>query len=413
MSTPTATLLAEIAEIGRDEVRGGVTRPGLGSAEIALRDWFIEHARARGLEVEIDRNGLTWAWWLPVDGSRDGAVATGSHLDSVPGGGALDGPLGVAGALRALDVLRTRHAHPPRPLALVVFCEEEGSRFGLPCLGSRLMTGAVAPERVRGLRDAHGVTFSSAARDAGIDPDGIGEDPEALAHLAAFVELHVEQGRGLQDLGRPVAIAGSILAHGRWQVTLAGAGDHAGTTRMADRHDPVVVLAGLVRAVRQAARSWPDARGTVGRVEVVPGGTNVIASRARAWIDLRHASDDVVRSMLATILSDAAREAESEGCSLAVTEESFTPAVAFDTRLAARLRSVLPDAPVLDTGAGHDAGILAARVQTAMLFARNPTGTSHAPAESCTDEDAEAGAVALADVLDDLLARPLDAPGPS
>lgn len=174
MSTPTADLLAELAEIGRDPVRGGYSRPGLGEAELELRSWFIEQATRRGLEVELDRNGIVWAWWLPASGDRAGAVITGSHLDSVPGGGAYDGPLGVVSALRAFDLLREANEFPARPLALVVFPEEEGSRFGVPCLGSRLASGALTPERARSLADADGVTFPDAARAAGIDPDAIG-----------------------------------------------------------------------------------------------------------------------------------------------------------------------------------------------------------------------------------------------
>ena len=119
-------------------------------------EWFAEQARARGLDVEVDRNANIWAWW--GDPGPD-AVVTGSHLDSVPGGGAFDGPLGVVSALSAVDALRAGGFAPRRPLALVVFAEEEGGRFGVPCLGSKLLTGAISPDRARALRDPAGVTF--------------------------------------------------------------------------------------------------------------------------------------------------------------------------------------------------------------------------------------------------------------
>lgn len=140
-----AGLLAEIADIGRDPARGGYSRPVFSSAEMTLREWSIGHASRRGLEVETDRNGIIWAWHAPA--GRTGAVVTGSHLDSVPGGGAFDGPLGVASALVALD--KIGGIAPGRPRAIAVFPEEEGSRFGVACLGSRLITGAITPERSR------------------------------------------------------------------------------------------------------------------------------------------------------------------------------------------------------------------------------------------------------------------------
>ena len=154
-------LLAEIDSIGVDRERGGYTRPVFSPAELALRSWFRDHAVRRGLTVETDGNGILWAWWdVPgtAGAARRDAVVTGSHLDSVPGGGNYDGPLGVASALAAVDLLRDRGVRPVRPLAVAVFPEEEGSRFGVACLGSRLLAGAVSPDRVRALTDESGLT---------------------------------------------------------------------------------------------------------------------------------------------------------------------------------------------------------------------------------------------------------------
>src|SRR3984957_2411557 len=190
-------LLAEIADLGRDPVRGGYSRHVFEPAELELRAWFTRRAAALGLTVEQDRNGNIWAHWGEPG---PGAVGTGSHLDSVPGGGALDGPLGVASALSAVARLRERGFVPARPVAVAAFAEEEGSRFGIACLGSKLMTGAVDPAAIAARTDASGVTFARAASSAGIDPAGTGRDDERLASLAAFVELHVEQGRALADL---------------------------------------------------------------------------------------------------------------------------------------------------------------------------------------------------------------------
>lgn len=403
-------LLAEIAGIGADPDRGGYSRPVFSAAELELREWFLGHAAERGLSIETDGNGIIWAWWDVEDplarmGDRGGAILTGSHLDSVPGGGGLDGPLGVASALAAVDRLRERGVRPVRPLAIAVFPEEEGSRFGLACLGSRLISGEAAPERVRDLTDEAGISYAEAALAAGFDPERIGADAERLSRIAAFVELHVEQGRGLADLGEPVALAGAILAHGRWQLRIEGRGDHAGATRMADRQDPVVVAAAVIRSLREHALAVPEARGTVGRIRVVPGGTNVIASSVELWMDVRHRDDETVRRIVHETVAAASRAAEEEGCTVAVTEQSFSSAVDFDAGLRDAMREVLPSAPVLDTGAGHDAGVLAAAIPSGMIFVRNPSGASHTPLESAAPHDIDAGVDALARVLERLLTR--------
>jgi len=396
-------LLGEIADVGADRLRGGFSRPVFSAAETDLRAWFVEHAERRGLDVEVDRNGIIWAWWNPAGGPLEHAVVTGSHLDSVPGGGAFDGPLGVASALAAVGQLQALGVRPHWPLGIAVFPEEEGSRFGIACLGSRLLTGDLDPGKAAGLRDADGVTFAEAAARHGLDPARLGRDQKALRRIGAFVELHIEQGRGLVDLRQPVAVGISILSHGRWRLTATGEGNHAGTTLMGDRHDPMVAAGAIVGAVRDIARSKPDARATVGRLVPVPGGTNVIASRVDLWLDARHPDDAVTAALVAAIGDRAAAIAAEEGCTVTLLEESVSPTVKFDLRLRDRLSAALPAAPLLATGAGHDAGVLAAEVPTGMLFVRNPTGVSHSPSEHVEDSDAEAGADALASVLGNLL----------
>ncbi|MEV4777284.1 allantoate amidohydrolase [Microbacterium sp. LWH12-1.2] len=402
-------LLTEILGIGVDTERGGYSRPVFSLAEMELRAWFTARAEERGLTVETDGNGIIWAWW-EVEGAQDSGrrrdvIVTGSHLDSVPGGGNFDGPLGVASALAAVDLLRDRGVTPVRPLAVAVFPEEEGSRFGIACLGSRLLAGVVEPDRVRALVDDSGHSFAEASSAAGLDPALIGPDPARLADIAAFVELHVEQGRGLIDLARPVALAGAIIAHGRWHVRIEGRGDHAGATRMTDRQDPVVVAAEAIRSLREQTLAVDDARGTVGRVKVTPGGTNVIASSVDLWMDVRHRDDNAVSRIVDAVTTMTEKAADAEGCSVTVAEQSFSPTVEFDLVLRDRLQAVLPDAPILDTGAGHDAGVLAEIIPTGMLFVRNPTGASHTPAETAEPDDVTAGVEALADVLQDLLTR--------
>jgi len=404
LKTDTVTgLLAEIADVGRDRQRGGYSRPVFSAAERDLTGWFTAHAERRGLDVHTDPNGILWA--SMGDMSAGDCVVTGSHLDSVPGGGSFDGPLGICSALVAVDRLRERGIAPGRPLAIAVFPEEEGSRFGVACLGSRLLTGAIDPDRARSLRDEDGDTLAEVAAASGLDPRFFGQDDGTLAAMGTFLELHVEQGRGLVDLARPVGIARSILGHGRWRIAIGGQGNHAGSTLMADRRDPMVTAARIVVAVREAALTYPDARATVGRLTPIPGGTNVIASSVDLWLDVRHPQDEIAAAVVERIATEAGRMATEEGCTVQVTEESLSGTVHFPAGLRDRLARIMPESPLLDTGAGHDAGVMSARVESAMLFVRNPTGVSHSPEEHVEADDAEAGSIALADALQALLTR--------
>lgn len=396
--------LTQIAEIGRDPIRQGYSRHLFDTAELALREWFCRSARELDLIVELDGNANLWAWW----GERGpGVIATGSHLDSVPGGGAYDGPLGVASALEAVAILKAQGWVPARPIAVCAFAEEEGSRFGMPCLGSRLLAGEITPAAARVRTDGDGISLEDAWRQAEMDVARMGPDPDRLAAVAAFVELHVEQGLDLEERGQPLAVASAIMAHGRWRLTICGEGNHAGTTPMMGRRDPVVATAAAALAVRDVALGHPSARGTVGRISVTPNGTNVIASRVDAWLDIRAHTDSDVRAQLESTLALIQKCVEAEECALTVQEESFSPLVSFDVALTTRIAEILDGAPAIPTGAGHDAGVLSAYLPAAMIFVRNPTGVSHAPGETARDEDCEQGALGLAAVLRDLAGTPV------
>ncbi|MEU8517476.1 allantoate amidohydrolase [Kitasatospora sp. NPDC048722] len=391
---------AELLPVGRSAASGGYRRFAWNSADAECRAWFEQQARDRGLTYELDRNGNQWAWL--GDPAGDGAVVTGSHLDSVPDGGAFDGPLGVVSSFAALDELRARGAEFTRPLAIVNFGDEEGARFGVACIGSRLTAGLLDREAAYALRDADGVRLPDAMERAGYDPTAIGADDGRLARIAAFVELHVEQGRYLAE-DQPVGVAGAIWPHGRWRFDFHGEANHAGTTRIEDRRDPMLTYANTVLSARKKARE-AGALATFGKVAVEPNGTNAIASLVRGWLDSRAADERTLTALVAEIERTAAERGERDGVRVELTRESYTPVVEFDGPLRDRLGKLL-NAPVLPTGAGHDAGILASAIPTAMLFVRNPTGVSHSPAEHAQTPDCLAGVAALADVLEDLACR--------
>lgn len=395
---------ADLEPVGRVG-SGGYRRFAWTREDHTLREWFAGECAARGLDLVEDRIGNQWGWWGDPDAALatgDPGVAIGSHLDSVPDGGAYDGPLGVVSALACVDALRAQGVAPARPLAVVNFVDEEGARFGVACAGSRVITGAMTPERALGLTDADGVTMAQALRSAGRDPEMLGADAETLGRVGAFVELHVEQGRGLVDLGVPVAVASDIWPHGRWRFDFPGEANHAGTTALVDRRDAMLGYADLVLTARHVA-TQRGCVATVGKVAVTPGGVNAIPSQVTGWLDSRGPDSEQVRAAVAELTARAADFGAT------VTQESWTPATHFDAGLSARLRAVLESAdqlsvPVLGTGAGHDAGILAgAGIPSAMLFVRNPTGISHSPAEHAEVADCHAGVEALTACVADLL----------
>ncbi|HEY1179954.1 MAG TPA: allantoate amidohydrolase, partial [Phytomonospora sp.] len=357
-----------------------------------------------------------WAWhggsaaaadpaWTPEDAVD--AVVTGSHLDSVPDGGAYDGPLGVISSFAAFDRLVERGTVFHRPLAIVNFGDEEGARFGVACVGSRLAAGVLTPEAARDLRDADGIRLPDAMERAGYDPERIGADKERLDRIGAFVELHVEQGRHLVDVDAPVGVASAIWPHGRWRFDFRGEANHAGTTRLEDRRDPMLTYATTVLAARKKAK-LAGAVATFGKVAVEPNGTNAIPSLVRGWLDSRAPEEEVLESVVAEIGRAARERAERDGTAVEVVRESYSPIVEFAGGLRDRIAGHLGGAPVLPTGAGHDAGILSATLPTAMVFVRNPTGVSHSPAEFAEAADCLAGVDALADVLADLLSGTAD-----
>jgi N-carbamoyl-L-amino-acid hydrolase len=395
----------DLIPVGRDPSTGGYRRYAWSDPDLTLREWFAAEAARRGMPLVEDRNGNQFAWW--GDPAAGDAVLTGSHLDSVPDGGAYDGPLGVVSGFAAVDALRTHGFQPARPIGVANFVDEEGTRFGIACAGSRLLTGVLAPDRARALRDRDGHTLAEVLRRHGRDPERLGAEPELLSRIGTFVELHVEQGRGLVDDGAAVGVASAIWPHGRWRFDFHGRADHAGTTRMADRQDPMLTYAMTALAANKHAR-LADARATFGRIEVEPGGTNAIPSHVRAWLDARAADEEAIAVLVGTIRRLATERAERDGTRLEVEAESVSAATTFDVGLRDRVAAAVagPEGagvPVLPTGAGHDAGILStAGIPTAMLFVRNPTGVSHAPDEYAEFTDCEAGVAALARVLEDL-----------
>ncbi len=392
-----------LADIG-GSLRSGYDRLVFSPAELAARSWFRTEAERLGLEVEVDGNTNMWAWW---GSDRSAAVGTGSHLDSVVKGGAYDGALGVVSALLAIERLQETFDTPRRAIVVVAFAGEEGARFGLPTLGSRLLTGALKPGDVLGRTDRDGGVLGDVMAAAGFDPDALGADPVRLGSLACFVELHVEQGRGLVYQDAAVGVISDVWPHGRYRFDLAGVADHAGAASMDGRADPMLVFADLVQLAEGVGND--TIRATVGRVEVSPNSTNTIASTVSAWLDARGVESDEVIGGVAAIREAVTARAKERTVVVECDQESWSPAVVFDQELTETVHRVVRDmghrSSPIPTAAGHDAAILAGHVPTAMLHVRNPTGISHAPDERAAVDDCVLGVAALTSVLEELACR--------
>ena len=330
-------LFAEISRIGL-HADGSTTRLAWTAEARATAEWFDRTARRLGLEPVTDANGNRWAW---AGAPAPNAVVTGSHLDSVRDGGSFDGALGVVSGLIAVHLL-VRRGEPDAALAVVSFADEEGGRYDTPTFGSRAMAGTLDVAAVLDRRDRDGVTLRDALGAAGLDPDAVGRDPQRLAQIGALVEVHIEQDTLLTERNRPLALGTQIMPHGRWRIDLRGEANHAGTTPLRARRDPMLTLAAAVTAARRAAEQ-ERALATIGKLEVSPNATNAIAERVSLWLDVRAEAAETVDRVVQRITAAVRTDADASGIGVEVSRESFVDAVRFSADLRARVAAVLGD----------------------------------------------------------------------
>ncbi|MGH2860791.1 MAG: allantoate amidohydrolase [Solirubrobacteraceae bacterium] len=389
-------LFSELNAIGLD-ANGATTRLAWTDAAAQAAAWFARTATRLGLDPQADKNGNLWAWSGKPTAA---ATVTGSHLDSVREGGRFDGALGVVCGLVAVHLLRRRGVEAP--LAVISFADEEGGRFDTPTFGSRAMLGSLEVQAILERRDREGVTLREALAGAGLQPTELGADPARLQQIGTLVELHIEQDTLLTERDRPLALGTKILPHGRWRLDLRGEANHAGTTPLGIRRDPMLTLAAAVSAARRIATE-ERALATIGKLEVSPNATNAIAERIALWLDVRGASDETVQRCVERIVAATQADADPSGIGVAVNRESFVEAVHFSAELRARVASILAEQGIEDlpmgTGAGHDSGALAGAVPTAMLFVRSANGASHSSRELASIEDCVFGIGALTEVI--------------
>ena len=401
MSVDRARLEKRIAELSAIGGSGtSVTRLGLSPEEQRARELIGGWLRARGATVWRDPAANIYGRF----GDAGPAILVGSHIDSVPEGGRFDGALGVLCAVEAVDALLDDGVRFRRPVEVVGWCDEEGARFGIGLFGSGAAFGRL-PDGAAQRADKNGVTIAAALRAIGESGDPTKAKREQSG-LAAYLEVHIEQGPRLAEQGLPLGVVSDIVGILHARVTVRGRQDHAGATVMTAREDALAAAAEMVLAVESAARALPDAVGTVGEISVRPGAKNVVPGECVFSLDLRARNEQTVEQLTREVRAAIRRIGDGRGVKSSLDVLSRVPAVPLDPKLRDLfLRSangVGVDAPELYSGAGHDAeNSQLAGVPTGMLFVRS-TGGSHNPNELASLDDAVLGARALALALHEL-----------
>ncbi|MFT4039026.1 MAG: Zn-dependent hydrolase [Thermomicrobiales bacterium] len=389
--------LAEFGARGETGVARLVYSPEWSAAQDQVAAWMQE----AGLRVERDAVGNVWGY---LDGTEPGGViATGSHIDSQNPGGRFDGALGVVGGVAALRELKARFGQPRRTLAVVSLVEEEASRFAAANFwGSRAIIGKIPPDDPRRLRGYDGVTMAEAMRDAGYDPSEIAS--ASRRDLAAFIELHIEQGPYLEQADLPVGIVERITGLRHYHVTLEGSANHAGTTPMDLRRDAMAGAAEIINGVIETARAMGrPVVTTVGRMSVSPNERAVIPQQVTFTVDARSPDAAQRNDLLARHEALMHEVANRRGLGIHLRTDSDRVPVASDPALVETIAMAAQEGDIpalrMTSGAVHDAMQLAEITPVAMIFVRSQGGISHSPEEFTTPEDAAAGTEVLARAL--------------
>ena len=388
--------LEHLSEIGRDPA-GGITRLGLSQAELDAHTYAVGLMKEAGLAVRVDAAGN-------VFGRREGSVKLpvllfGSHLDTVPHGGAYDGPLGTIGAIEVIRALNTAHVKTRHPLEVVVWTNEEGPHFGISAFGSSVAAGSVGPE-VLDRKDEQGETVADWLRRYGQDPGQLASARIPPGSLAAIVELHIEQGPNLEEAKVPIGVVQGIVGLRRWKCVATGAANHAGTTPMNRRHDALATAARELLAVRDSVRAEEGRQvGTVGYMKADPGVPNVIAGRVEFPYELRDldaAKIEHMRERTQQRFADIDRE---EGTTTVCTEVNHIEPALADRGIQATIRAAARSADLatmdLPSGAVHDAGEISRLAPMGMIFVPSHAGISHAPQEFTAPGDVANGVEVL------------------
>ena len=380
-----------------------VTRIVFTPSDRKARAWVKERCEEAGLAVRHDAVGNTFARWNGTEPDAP-VVGTGSHIDAIPNAGKYDGVVGVLGGLEAIRALRQSGFRPKHSIELLVFTSEEPTRFGIGCLGSRLLSGTLAPDAAVRLEDKDGKSLDEVRRAAGFAGD-LEQVKLPENYYKAFVELHIEQGPLLERQQTPLGIVTKIAAPASLRVSIEGSGGHAGGVLMPDRHDALCAASELILAIESAARNSGaiDTVGTVGICDVFPGAVNSIPSRVRLSIDLRDTDlarrDAVMRTIETTSHSIAARRQVSIYSELLNADAPVDCAPAIVEALSQSCRKHGIKFLPMVSRAYHDSLFIARIAPVAMLFIPCRNGYSHRPDEYAEPDNIARGTLVLAETL--------------
>ncbi len=386
---------------------GSITRLAFSRADLQARELLIHYLTSLGLDVRIDPFGNIFGGRAGTN-SELAPVLAGSHLDTVPNGGRFDGSLGVVAALEAVSVLEEAGIDLPRGIQVVSFSCEESSRFGVGTLGSALVAGVVEPDAALALEDSEGVSVSQALRGAGFDSNQLHAARRQPGDFRAFVELHIEQGRLLEEEDKSVGIVESIAAPIRFRIEVVGRPDHSGATPMHLRHDALTGAAEIILLIEREAQGSDSSVGTVGTIRVIPNAMNVVPGRAIFDVDLRGGDAQDRQRTLDRI--DAGIEEVSQRRSLEITRRELTrlDPVAMHHEIVDLLAKHCDERGIghrlMLSGAGHDAMQIARICPAGMVLVPSSRGISHAREEWTDPELAVPGIQALVDTVIELAA---------
>jgi len=401
--------LTALAGIGADPSGRGVHRPSFSAADMAARRWLCGELESIGLAARIDAVGNVVGRW---EVGRGPAVMMGSHLDSVPHGGAFDGALGVVAALECVETLIERGITPAAPVEVVATSEEEG-RFG-GMLGAQAMAGAVPEDWFRATEDDQGVRLTDAMRAAGLDPDAYAKSRREPSDVKAFLELHIEQGPVLERSSRSVGIVEGISGVFNWVVAMVGTANHAGTTPMELRQDAFRGLADFAAEVPAilSRHGTPASRLTVGKVDLHPNFPHTVPGHAEFSIVGRDMAEEVMTALAEACRAALAVAARRNGLTLEISETSWLAPTRCHPEIVAafsrQAEALGLEAPVMPSGAGHDTQMMAQLTRAGMIFVASTAGISHAPEEHSRWPDIQAGANLLLHTLLEVAGRPTD-----
>jgi N-carbamoyl-L-amino-acid hydrolase len=387
----------------------GITRVLYSAEDMAARAYLKGLMHAAGLMVREDALGNTFARWQGTDDTL-AAIASGSHIDAIPHAGQYDGTVGVLGALEAIRALKASGFVPRRSIELILFTSEEPTRFGLGCLGSRALSGALTVEALLTLRDDRGLTLDEARQQVGF-VGRLADVRLTPGHYAAFLELHIEQGPILERQGKDIGIVNAIAAPATLHVTLVGDGGHAGAVLMSARNDALSGAAEVVLAIERYARDTgaADTVATVGILEVFPGAVNSIPSRVFFTVDVRDTERLRRDHVVENITNHIATTAKRRRLSAETTLLNADPPTHCDAGVRAVIRAACAELALssleLVSRAYHDTLFMAQLCPVGMIFIPCQGGVSHRPDEYASPEAIARGVAVLARALAALASR--------